>query len=902
MLAVKLVPVPPSAKNITVKLLNTGIRKRSRKSYNSKPAIYDFTDSEDEIERDKENTPPNISADHVNRIRYVVALGGRQPFSAKFKNANGVITNSTIRKGLKIVLAQEYHCSCSVRFSTKPNFTQLRGMERDEVKRASSKRQPRDYQLQVESSLDSALAADGNMQDLRRLYIYQKAKSEDNCKNDLALNSGDLSDVFQLWMVQAKEKDPYLRYVSLPLTAMMFTEAQLEIIEKSKGTVVHLDTTGSVVRKPPHLNYKRIYYYIIVTKHKESVIPIAEMVTSEHNINSIATFLKKYRFFVQQKLHAWPFVAAVVVDWSWALMNAIFSEWNHMTVGEYLNMAYKYITIGQRPKNVVIVQSCCAHFMKRISMIIKKDFSQFQRKKSFLLECVAIMMLCRGMQELLQVFTHFVKAVSSPDEVDARNSLIVLAEIVTDRKLEITIMTDHGKEMGDNAKETLHESKPEVDFETQKKSKAVYANSPFFQEFDNKLREVEKEIDRTKPITNKYYVPGFAKHMTWKHFPYAPLWTSMMLDLVDENISRLSNAYVESYNNVIKHQVLNHEKNMKIGHFIRKVESYTPSLIAEANLGVTLKTKEPSTRPKYPRTAKRDVIGNTVTAPTSDEYVALTQCSTGDLVTGQDSLQPNQIQSTVIVASEIDITCRKKASDPLITETWTDKKQWVRARTHFEGNRLARIMQKLRKDEETEKRAYEHTDETRKSECIVPQCTIRNMETPKTSVHTAIESDVVKEPEACEYTAPERAAIEICQSTVVEDENRLAGISQDTCCGLKNGLMDDVHYYLKSRSHNVKIGSYTASLNPPLRSNNFQITARQFHTLSRNRWIDGLAIDCYSMTHIDTWTNSIYMSTDDTSVIIGCYWLYRKQPSCAMYNISRPLSGKIFLPYMIHGH
>lgn len=60
--------------------------------------------------------------------------------------------------------------------------------------------------MEVATNINPALAADGNMQDLRRLYVYEKAISEENCKNDLILKSGDLSDLMQLWIVQITKK------------------------------------------------------------------------------------------------------------------------------------------------------------------------------------------------------------------------------------------------------------------------------------------------------------------------------------------------------------------------------------------------------------------------------------------------------------------------------------------------------------------------------------------------------------------------------------------------------------------------------------------------------------------------------------------------------------------------
>jgi len=43
--------------------------------------------------------------------------------------------------------------------------------------------------------------------------------------------------------------------------------------------------------------------------------------------------------------------------------------------------------------------------------------------------------------------------------------------------------------------------------------------------------------------------------------PFAPMWTKILLSLIIPDVARLSNAYVESYFNVVKKKILQGEVN-----------------------------------------------------------------------------------------------------------------------------------------------------------------------------------------------------------------------------------------------------------------------------------------------------------------------------------------------------
>jgi len=174
------------------------------------------------------------------------------------------------------------------------------------------------------------------------LNTYQKAKSEDNTKYDLHLCSNDLSDLFQQYIIDQQSNDPYMQNTGLPFYVHIYTEEQLNVLNK-KDIIVHFDATGSVVRKPKGVKCKRVLYYAIVVNKNNSILPIAEMISSVYDTIAISIFLKQFQHFVRSKTFAWP-LFSVIVDWSWALMNAIFNEWNKMTISQYLEEVYSILS------------------------------------------------------------------------------------------------------------------------------------------------------------------------------------------------------------------------------------------------------------------------------------------------------------------------------------------------------------------------------------------------------------------------------------------------------------------------------------------------------------------------------------------------------------------------------
>lgn len=478
----------------------------------------------------------------------------------------------------------------------------LKGKARVEVKAQLMKVAPRILQLDTARKIDPEIADDGHMQELMRLSTYQKAKSEENCKNDKILRSNDLSDLFQRHVLDGECRDPYIRHAGLPLYVHMYSEEQLDVVCQ-EDIIVHFDATGNVVRKPRDVRCKRLMYYAMVINKDGSVIPIAEMVSSEHDVASISTFLKRYRYFLTTKHISWPLFRVVVVDWSWALINSVMIEWNGMTVTNYLKQAYTYLTKETYPSfDFIVVHSCCAHFQKRVSTNMHKKFTKNLHAKNLILECVGLMIHCRTIDALDQVFERFMTVLLTTDREEAQRNVVLLHDLhhlIKDAETPSKIVGD------DDPVEAVSGDGLEG---------RVYADSPFFHRYYAKLLSVKGDVIDTEN-DNEYFAPEVADYVTQSLMPFVPMWSALLLKHVVPDRARLSNANVECYFNLVKRDVLEGKVNLKIGRFIDKVKNYKSFLCAEAAINTPLKGRRPKAKVVKRLSCKRTRLSAKLDSP-----------------------------------------------------------------------------------------------------------------------------------------------------------------------------------------------------------------------------------------------------------------------------------------------
>lgn len=103
---------------------------------------------------------------------------------------------------------------------------------------------------------DPEIVADGHNQDLRKIDVLYQANSELKRKERLSLKSMDIADIVESWIQDQKTQDPFIRHVGFPLTAILFSQEEFDLIKDKKNLILHMDATGSVVQTPNGLKSK----------------------------------------------------------------------------------------------------------------------------------------------------------------------------------------------------------------------------------------------------------------------------------------------------------------------------------------------------------------------------------------------------------------------------------------------------------------------------------------------------------------------------------------------------------------------------------------------------------------------------------------------------------------------
>ena len=91
----------------------------------------------------------------------------------------------------------------------------------------------------------------------------------------------------------------YVQYfVQDPFIVHMYSYKQIELLKffDIKSIILNLDATGSLISKPPSYS-KKILYYALTIQHPEystSPIPVAEMISCDHNTDEISHLIDKW--------------------------------------------------------------------------------------------------------------------------------------------------------------------------------------------------------------------------------------------------------------------------------------------------------------------------------------------------------------------------------------------------------------------------------------------------------------------------------------------------------------------------------------------------------------------------------------------------------------------------------
>ena len=173
----------------------------------------------------------------------------------------------------------------------------------------------------------------------------------------------------------------------------MYSKRQLHLLNR-KTKVAYLDATGTVVAPPKDVKCKRIYMYALTVNINGIILPVIIMVSAVHRSNAIACIAERVEELAREEKRKWPMFKVLVVDWSWASINAFLKAWNYMSPLDYLRKAYDCLVNNVPfPDNKVIIHCCVGHYQHRVSQNLTKKFPEYKEENNhFILECMGILL------------------------------------------------------------------------------------------------------------------------------------------------------------------------------------------------------------------------------------------------------------------------------------------------------------------------------------------------------------------------------------------------------------------------------------------------------------------------------------------------------------------------------
>lgn len=430
----------------------------------------------------------------------------------------------------------------------------VRGLQRKVIGNELLNEKPMKRRQKDLKQLKKSIALAGNLGRVKSDAVYRKLRSEVLSKNDRHMN--DIYDMIEM----QRENAHYINFTGVPFVVYIFSKEQLKIISKDFPPVLHLDATGTIIRRPQGVKKNTFYYAGVIRTQNDRVCAVLELISSNHDAGTIGMWLTKFRLYATTVLSRWPLFFAVVVDFSFALLNAVSIFWNNVTLLDYLNIVYHNLVNNKQPLpgNLIRISICCCHFFKMVCNDINACFREITLRENFKYKFAVLF----DMKNIKDIFEWL------------KNIYILLGnEWVTPLVLKAKLFLDNSLlPVKADTLSSLNESPKPL---TKDKAYAIYKKSMFFQKFCEIVSSVVTEDTTIEKIHNECYSPKFREIVLKKYIPFIPLWTGVLLN------GRESNAPVERYFGIIKNIVLDRGKNQKCSRVVRKIREYTLGVCKE---------------------------------------------------------------------------------------------------------------------------------------------------------------------------------------------------------------------------------------------------------------------------------------------------------------------------------
>lgn len=381
---------------------------------------------------------------------------------------------------------------------------------------------------------------------------------------------------------------------------------------RKKYPVWHFDATGSILK---HINgQKKPYLYSLVShdQEKKIILPIAEFFTTSHNSTSISKYLtsiKKILFdgivgnklilfsIIDMNSYSWilifkpshtgpkAFIIApfIVVDFSWALINAIIRTFNNCSVAHYIKWSYDVIhnyhdntDMNHYMSTRVIL--CQVHILKKMAQkasdIIKLKkavkFESYNKIKEIFLYGFTILQNSMTVNEFDDTLKYLYFTLNSEFNSD-------MVSISIDKLRKKIYQRNSGMFDKEENFVNFDDTKKDI-YINDDDYNSIKVQSPFSEYYKNMISSLSNSVVKSSCHENEFYMPEFFELISEKLY-LMPLWSGILIkqgqkiivenDLVELdskilNITRLDNNFVENHFGHYKYNLFQRRRDLVI--------------------------------------------------------------------------------------------------------------------------------------------------------------------------------------------------------------------------------------------------------------------------------------------------------------------------------------------------
>ena len=349
----------------------------------------------------------------------------------------------------------------------------------------------------------------------------------------------------------------------------------------------NLDATGSIIENIRGQNKPYLYSIVVHDEINQSIVPIAEFVTTCHTQMSIASYLFLVKsMFVKHAKSANEFKLApvMVTDFSWTLICSVLEVFNHMNVIEYLNTVFGILFYKKETLNEIttIIYLCSAHFIKLIVKKVRETESKIDDKvKRCFIFCFSLLQNSTTVIEFESIFVNIIQMFNT-EYINTSTSAAIrtLRSAISNRDPSDFEYINYD---GSISKEELERN---LNFELLLKLeknqiqtvKIIKKASPFAKYFHNIYMANMQTINSYSQCNNKnaFYAPQLVQ-IILNYVYLLPMWSGIMLNRKTFHLSkfktkkRTSNNPVENHFNFYKNSILNKRNGVKPSEFVAPI-------------------------------------------------------------------------------------------------------------------------------------------------------------------------------------------------------------------------------------------------------------------------------------------------------------------------------------------